>query len=283
MPRAGPRRGRHRAGRLRGARAAARPARRRRALEPEQARFRLFDSVTTFLRERRRGASRSCSSSTTCTGPTRRRCCCSQFLARELRGSPAPGRSAPTATSSCGRQPPALADARPSCAREGLIQRVLLRGLTEADVARFIEMTAEHRRRRRARRARSTRRPRATRSSSTRSCACSPPRATSRSPRRLGDVERHDPAGRARGRRPPPRPPLGGLQPGAGDRVGRSAASSPVDGPRAGGRSCSARAACSSCSTRPTGARIVGRLSEGRSRSRSRTRSCARRSTRSSA
>ena len=45
------------------------------AMEPEQARFRLFDSIAGFLG----GASQSrpwCSSSTTCTGPTSRRCCC---------------------------------------------------------------------------------------------------------------------------------------------------------------------------------------------------------------
>ena len=78
---------RHRAGRLRGARACCRTCPRRRALEPEQARFRLFDSITTFLQERVAARSRWCSSSTTCTGPTSRRCCCSQFLARELSGA----------------------------------------------------------------------------------------------------------------------------------------------------------------------------------------------------
>ena len=46
------------------------------ALEPEQARFRLFDSITAFLGTPP-ARSRSSSSSTTSSGPTSRRCCCS--------------------------------------------------------------------------------------------------------------------------------------------------------------------------------------------------------------
>ena len=48
----------------------------RRRSTPEQARFRLFDSITTFLQQRLARRSRSWSCSTTCTGPTSRRCCC---------------------------------------------------------------------------------------------------------------------------------------------------------------------------------------------------------------
>ena len=56
------------------------------ALEPEGARFRLFEAVSSLPRDVRRESGRSSSSSTTCTPPTSRRCSCSAFLARELGG-----------------------------------------------------------------------------------------------------------------------------------------------------------------------------------------------------
>ena len=73
-----------RAARRRRRRAGADPARAARAfsrppragsLEPEGARFRLFDATAEFLRSASEG-SRWCSSSTTSMRPTRRRCCC---------------------------------------------------------------------------------------------------------------------------------------------------------------------------------------------------------------
>ena len=53
------------------------------AIEPESARFRLFDAVAAFLAAPP-GRGRSCSSSTTSTPPTSRRCLLLRFLAREL-------------------------------------------------------------------------------------------------------------------------------------------------------------------------------------------------------
>src|SRR3990172_4106464 len=109
------------------------------ALEPEQARFRLFDSITTFLKNASKGQ------------PVvlvlddlhwadKPSLLLLQFLARELRG----GRLMVLATYrdvELRREHP-LADALGELSREGLSQRILLRGLTERDVARFIELTA---------------------------------------------------------------------------------------------------------------------------------------------
>ena len=54
--------------------------------DPQQARFRLFDSLTAFLKSAARGRDRLCWCSTICTGRTRDRCACSEFVARELAG-----------------------------------------------------------------------------------------------------------------------------------------------------------------------------------------------------
>jgi class 3 adenylate cyclase len=109
------------------------------SLEPEQARFRLFDSITTFLKN----ASQS--------GPImvvvddmhwadKTSLLLLQFLAKELRGS----RLMVLGTYrdvELRRQHP-LAQTLGELNRENLSQRVLLRGLTEADVRRFVQVTA---------------------------------------------------------------------------------------------------------------------------------------------
>ena len=109
------------------------------ALEPEQARFRLFDSITTFLKNASNGQ------------PVvlilddlhwadKPSLLLLQFLARELRGA----RLMVLATYrdvELRRQHP-LSQTLAELSREGLSQRILLRGLTERDVARFIEITA---------------------------------------------------------------------------------------------------------------------------------------------
>ncbi|MDP2674150.1 MAG: protein kinase [Dehalococcoidia bacterium] len=109
------------------------------ALEPEQARFRLFDSITTFLKNASKGQ------------PVvlvlddlhwadKPSLLLLQFLARELRGA----RLLVLATYrdvELRREHP-LADTLGELAREQLSQRILLRGLSEHDVARFIELTA---------------------------------------------------------------------------------------------------------------------------------------------
>jgi class 3 adenylate cyclase len=108
-------------------------------LEPEQARFRLFDSITTFLKNASQG------------GPLmvvlddlhwadKPSLLLLQFLAKELRGS----RLMVLGTYrdvELRRQHP-LAQTLGELNRENLSQRVLLRGLTEEDVRRFIEVTA---------------------------------------------------------------------------------------------------------------------------------------------
>ncbi len=108
-------------------------------LEPEQARFRLFDSLTNFLKNASKGqplvlvlddlhwADKSS-------------LLLLQFLARELRGA----RLLLLGTYrdvELRRQHP-LAQTLGELNREGLSQRILLRGLTERDVARFIEVAA---------------------------------------------------------------------------------------------------------------------------------------------
>ncbi|MEE8346318.1 MAG: protein kinase [Dehalococcoidia bacterium] len=108
-------------------------------LEPEQARFRLFDSITTFLKN----ASKSqpiiliLDDLHWADKPS---LLLLQFLARELRGA----RLMVLATYrdvELRRHHP-LSQTLAELSREGLSQRILLRGLTERDVARFIEITS---------------------------------------------------------------------------------------------------------------------------------------------
>ncbi len=109
------------------------------ALEPEQARFRLFDSITTFLKN----ASRSQPLVLVLDDlhwADKPSLLLLQFLARELRGA----RLLVLATYrdvELRRQHP-LSQALGELNREGLSQRILLRGLAARDVARFIEITA---------------------------------------------------------------------------------------------------------------------------------------------
>ncbi|MEE8346454.1 MAG: AAA family ATPase, partial [Dehalococcoidia bacterium] len=108
-------------------------------LEPDQARFRLFDSITTFLKN----ASKSQPIVLVLDDlhwADKPSLLLLQFLARELRGA----RLMVLATYrdvELRREHP-LADALGELSREGLSQRILLRGLSERDVARFIEITA---------------------------------------------------------------------------------------------------------------------------------------------
>jgi class 3 adenylate cyclase len=109
------------------------------ALEPEQARFRLFDSITTFLKNasNRQPIVLILDDLHWADKPS---LLLLQFLARELRGV----RLMVLATYrdvELRREHP-LADTLGELAREGLSQRILLRGLTERDVSRFIEITA---------------------------------------------------------------------------------------------------------------------------------------------
>jgi len=109
------------------------------ALEPEQARFRLFDSITTFLKNASKGQPivLVLDDLHWADKPS---LLLLQFLARELRGA----RLMVLATYRDVelRRGHPLADALGELAREGLSQRILLRGLTDRDVARFIEITA---------------------------------------------------------------------------------------------------------------------------------------------
>ena len=109
------------------------------ALEPEQARFRLFDSVTTFLKNagKLQPLVVILDDLHWADKPS---LLLLQFLARELKDA-------------CilvigtyrdmelGRQHP-LSQTLGELSRQGLSARIVLRGLTEQDVARFIEMTA---------------------------------------------------------------------------------------------------------------------------------------------
>ncbi|MEE8369997.1 MAG: adenylate/guanylate cyclase domain-containing protein, partial [Dehalococcoidia bacterium] len=109
------------------------------ALEPEQARFRLFDSITTFLKNASKGQPivLVLDDLHWADKPS---LLLLQFLARELRGA----RLMVLATYrdvELRRQHP-LSQTLAELSREGLSQRILLRGLTERDVARFIEITA---------------------------------------------------------------------------------------------------------------------------------------------
>ncbi|MCH7713785.1 MAG: AAA family ATPase, partial [Chloroflexi bacterium] len=108
-------------------------------LEPEQARFRLFDSITTFLRtaSQRRPLVLVLDDLHWADQPS---LMLLQFIARELGGA----RLLIIGTyrdMELSRQHP-LAEALGELTRERLFQRVLLRGLTQEDVGRFIEMAA---------------------------------------------------------------------------------------------------------------------------------------------
>ncbi len=108
-------------------------------LEPEQARFRLFDSITTFLKN----ASKDTPLMVVLDDmhwADKPSLLLLQFLAKELRGS----RLLVLGTYrdvELRRQHP-LAQTLGELNRENLSQRVLLRGLTENDVRRFVEVTA---------------------------------------------------------------------------------------------------------------------------------------------
>ena len=108
------------------------------ALEPDQARFRLFDSVTTFLKNaaRDRPLVLILDDIHSADEPS---LMLLQFLARELRGAP----MLVVATYrdiELGRHHP-LSKVAAVLAGENLSRRVVLRGLAQADVARYIEMT----------------------------------------------------------------------------------------------------------------------------------------------
>ena len=108
-------------------------------LEPDQARFRLFDSITTFLKNASKGAPLMVvlDDMHWADKPS---LLLLQFLAKELRGS----RLLVLGTYrdvELRRQHP-LAQTLGELNRENLSQRVLLRGLTEHDVRRFVEVTA---------------------------------------------------------------------------------------------------------------------------------------------
>ena len=108
-------------------------------LEPEQARFRLFDSVTNFLRN----ASKLQPLVVILDDlhwADKPSLLLLQFLARELKdaGILVIGTYRDM---ELGRQHP-LSQTLGELSRQGLSARITLRGLTEPDVARFIEMTA---------------------------------------------------------------------------------------------------------------------------------------------
>src|SRR3954466_4927672 len=109
------------------------------SLEPEQARFRFFDSITTFLKNAalREPLVLFLDDLHWADGPSLRLL---QFLARELSDS----RLLVIGTYrdvSLGRKHP-LSQALADLSREGLVERVALHGLTEHEVERFIEVTA---------------------------------------------------------------------------------------------------------------------------------------------
>ncbi len=109
------------------------------ALEPEQARFRLFDSITTFLKNAAKGQPLILVLDDL-HWADKPSLLMLQFLARELRGA----RLMVLGTYrdvELKRQHP-LAQTLGELNREGLSQRILLRGLSERDVARFIEITS---------------------------------------------------------------------------------------------------------------------------------------------
>ncbi|TMM09843.1 MAG: hypothetical protein E6G00_08970 [Actinobacteria bacterium] len=109
------------------------------SLDPEQARFRFFDSITTFLKNvaRREPLVLVLDDLHWADTPS---LLLLKFLARELSDA----RILVIGTYrdvELGRRHP-LSEVLGELARESLVERVLLRGLTERDVARFIELTA---------------------------------------------------------------------------------------------------------------------------------------------
>jgi class 3 adenylate cyclase len=109
------------------------------SLEPEQARFRFFDSITTFLKNAamREPLVLFLDDLHWADGPSLRLL---QFVARELSDSHllVVGTYRDVAL---GRRHP-LSQALADLSREGLVERVPLHGLTEQEVERFIEVTA---------------------------------------------------------------------------------------------------------------------------------------------
>jgi len=110
-------------------------------LEPEQARFRLFDSIASFLKtaSQRQPLVLVLDDLHWADQPS---LALLQFVARELGGA----RLLIIGTyrdMELSRQHP-LAEALGELNRERLFQRVLLRGLTQEDVGRFIELTSGH-------------------------------------------------------------------------------------------------------------------------------------------
>ncbi len=107
-------------------------------LEPEQARFRLFDSVATFLKNAARGKPLVLilDDVHSADEPS---LMLLQFLARELRGAPLFG-IATYRDMHLGRHHP-LSKVLATLSGEHLSRRIVLRGLTESDVSRYIEMT----------------------------------------------------------------------------------------------------------------------------------------------
>jgi class 3 adenylate cyclase len=109
------------------------------SLEPEQARFRLFDSITTFLKNAGQGQPLVLVLDDL-HWADKPSLLLLQFLVRDMRGA----RLLCVGTYrdiELGRQHP-LAQTLAELAREQLSQRILLRGLTARDVGRFIELTA---------------------------------------------------------------------------------------------------------------------------------------------
>jgi len=109
------------------------------ALEPEQARFRLFDSITTFLKNAS-GQKPMVLVLDDLHWGDKPSLLLLQFLARELRGA----RLLVLGTYrdvELRRDHP-LSQTLGELGREGLSHRITLRGLTENDVARFIEITS---------------------------------------------------------------------------------------------------------------------------------------------
>ena len=110
-------------------------------LEPDQARFRLFDSISAFLKtaSQRQPLVLVLDDLHWADPPS---LALLQFVARELGGA----RLLIIGTyrdMELSRQHP-LAEALGELTRERLFQRVLLRGLTQEDVGRFIEITSGH-------------------------------------------------------------------------------------------------------------------------------------------
>ena len=185
-------------------------------LEPEQARLRLFDSITTFLRSAstRKPHVLVLDDLHWADKPS---LLLLQFMARELRGS----RLLVLGTYRDVelRRAHPLSQTLAELSREGLSHRILLRGLTERDVERFIEITA------------GVKAPSALVEAVYRETEGNPffvnevvrllgCRRAPREARRSDELERDHPPGSSGGRRPPAGPPVGGAQPSVDDGVG---------------------------------------------------------------